>query len=648
MKFVIIGETGSGKTSFLNYLCNLPLMQAEVMKQERGQPGAFDKWEQRSFHVGKSEHGGRSSESQTKDANVYTVKGYDIDITAIDTPGLADTMGMEADEKHLQKMQKVILEQGYINCVVLVVNGRVPKATAQISYVLSRLTAVLPSAIADKIIVVYTRVDIREMLEFDPATIEKVIGRTLPAEQEFVFDNPFACVELLQKSARRTGQPTSAKALKKLKLGFTESNEEFQALLQNMTTFPPVDVKFFQELFEAKASIEREVVTLDNLLKNNAEKQASVTRALQDLSTAKDWKKKMEGFEKSETHEEWVTIPNESGTHDMVCNGCKRTCHKKCRVPMAECPSRFKGCECFSSKTPKTFKVRNADDLAAVKAKVTCRTSNLADVETQALDATDVEVLTIADNCTLCGVDIMGDPAGDDSARYEVWVKDVPFDKRADAVGQNMDNVQIGAEIRMRDWSNLMKGTDARCRTCECKLGLHGHQTFMWKKNTETRSIINENMKRDYDHYQSEEEHKATVLNGLKIELQKLEKEADIHKRKLQHAVDTFKEKSTQTSYVRVLRAQMEYLDFQKEATNSDATIVSDVRDARLKAITDQQRMLRSNLSVLVEVGSERLPRLKTQKCSACNGSGLTNGWFGLGTKQTCSTCHGQRHVTKG
>lgn len=439
-----------------------------------------------------------------------------------------------------------------------------------------------------------------------------------------------------------------------MKLGFTESNEEFQALLQNMTTFPPIDVKFFKELFDAKASIEQEVVTLDNLLKNNAEKQASINRALQDLSSAKEWKKKMEQYETSQTHSEWVTIPNESGKHDMVCNFCKRSCHKNCRVPMAEDPSRFKGCECFSSKTLKTFKIRNANDLAAVKEKVTVQSGNLLDVETQAVESEAVEWLTIAENCTLGGVEIMGNPAGDDSASYEVWVKDVPFAKTADAVGQNMDNVQIGAEIRMRDWSNLMKGTEAKCRTCDCKLGLHGHQTFSWKKQTETRSIINEDMKAKYDKYQSEEQQKATVLNGLKGQLQELEKEADIHRGKLQHAVDVFKEKSTQTSYVRVLRAQMDYLDFQKEATNSDATIMSEVRDARLKAITDQQRMLQSNLSVLDKVGSEpraayvRPPRVKTQKCTACNGSGVTKTWFGLGSQQTCSTCHGQRHVTKG
>merc|ERR1711981_821491 len=102
--------------------------------------------------------------------------------------------------------------------------------------------------------------------------------------------------------------------LKKLKNGFAESLAEFHTLLQHMYSFPPVDVRFFQELFTAKATIEEEVVTLNQVLKQNADKQADIKRAMQDIATAREWKQQMAKYETKTDEEEWVKVPNEDGT----------------------------------------------------------------------------------------------------------------------------------------------------------------------------------------------------------------------------------------------------------------------------------------------------------------------------------------------
>lgn len=222
-----------------------------------------------------------------------------------------------------------------------------------------------------------------------------------------------------------------------------------------------------------------------------------------------------------------------------------------------------------------------------------------------------------------------------------------------------MDSLKIGAKIPMRDWSNLMKGTEAQCGTCGCPMGLHGHQTFTWQKKLEKKPIINSEMKAKYDKYQSEEQQKEVVLSDLRSELQRLEAEAATCKAKLQRAVNTFKEKSTQTSYVRVLRAQIEYLDFQKEVTNGDANIRSDVRDARLTAIAEQQHMLQTNLSVLDNVeksssssektkshAENRTRRVKTRQCDVCHGKGSCSQLMGWRTVQ-CNACNGTGQVAK-
>jgi hypothetical protein len=504
----------------------------------------------------------------------------------------------------------------------------------------------LPKVITDKIVVVYTRVDCKGFLEFDTANIEKVIGRAIPQEHEFCFDNPYACVELLKKNAARTGKPMDPKSLKVLKKKFAHSMDEFEELLSHMRKFPRVDIKYFRELFQAKENIEEEVVTLQKLLKVNAEKQANVTRALQDISTAAEWKKEMAQYEKHEATEDWIKVPNESGTHNMVCNICGQTCHQNCQIPFEEHIKRFKNCECFSSKTDKKLKISTESEKQAVLAKVRTVTGPSADIETKKVSNGNAQWLAVKDNCYLCGVHVMGDPAGDDYGAWEEWIQDITFAHEARTTeGTTMSDVRTGNEIVLRDYSNLMKGSSAECRTCGHELRGHGHQRFSWQKKIGTRAVINHEMKGKYDKYASEEQQKRQVLSILQVEMGRLKSEEDSCKHKLCQAMHTFKEKSTATSYVRVLRTQIEYLDYCKDVVQSDPTINSGTRDTHLASIADQRQMLQSGLDVLgaFEVGSPKnKPHKKTQRCISCKGSGTS--FMGM---RTCGTCKGSGQVAK-
>merc|ERR1712137_595489 len=147
--------------------------------------------------------------------------------------------------------------------------------------------------------------------------------------------------------------------------------------------------------------------------------------------------------------------------------------------------------------------------------------------------------------------------------------------------GVGLEQIQIGKTVVMKDWSNLMLGKEAKCSTCGCMMAFHGHQLFTWKKIIETRSIINEDMKREFDKYKSEEEQNRIALEKFEQQLNELRKVEAECKEKLKRAMHTFKEKSTATSYVRVLQSQVEYLDFVMELVKGDSKIRSDVRDAR-------------------------------------------------------------------
>jgi hypothetical protein len=294
-----------------------------------------------------------------------------------------------------------------------------------------------------------------------------------------------------------------------------------------------------------------------------------------------------------------------------------------------------------------------------VKSKAREKCGSVASIEEQTVEQSDAWWLEISDNCFLCNESVMGNPEQDDYGNYEVWVKDVPFSHKAmTTAGFRMKDVKIGADLPFRDWSNLMKGTEAACHHCGCKMGLHGHQKFTWKQK-KSDPVIDHAKKAKFEQYSSEAEQKESLLASLMKDKQTLEEEAQSTREELQQAVLTFKEKSTQTSYVRVLNTQLDYLHFQAEVTKGDATVRSDVRDARMKAIKDQESLIRSNLSVLDTVeksagpvpkhGSGRKPRVKTQRCPTCSGSGqISKGFLGMTwSSSECTSCRGSGQVTK-
>lgn len=613
------------------------------------------------YHIVDGENSASQNQSQTHKASVYKVQGFGVELVAIDTPGLADTGGMQVDGEHLKNVQQAILSEGFINCVVLVVNGRQSRQTAQISYVLTRLTSVLPKVIADKIVVVYTRVDAKGYLEFDTRNIEAVIGRPIPESHEFCFDNPYACVELLKKNAAKSGRPVDAKTMKVQKNKFADTMESFEELLSHMCTFPRIEVARFKELFDAKDKIEETVRLINEKLKTNAKQQSKVAEAKQDIQTTQDLKHELERQkqEHGDDLKKWEpTKPDPSDNHHMVCDSCKNTCHKVCLIPMEDAMTRFKACECFSSMCRKKVHIRTQDDLDQMLNYAEESHGNVVNVEaTDKIIDKNVNWASFKQNIKLCDVDVMGDPAGHDLDQYEHWIKDVKLTHAAVTdPGVTKADFAIGSTVVVKDWSNLMLGENARCNKCkpgcDARLSSHRHWKCHWEEvptdfalELETKGM----------RFVSEEEEKMELLRKLERQAQALQDEAAQLKNDLKDAIDTFKDTSSAASYQRVLRAQLDFLAVQLEATEADVTLTLAVRDQRKVVIQEQELMLQTELS-LVDAADRAAPKKSPTKidfskpshkskriqvdCGSCKGSG---SWFLM----SCRTCAGTGKVVK-
>ena len=97
-KMLLIGETGSGKTSFLNLICNFRLVQTLGFQAGLEQFHNFNDFAlENTISL--------QMESKANDAKLYNVEFHDLKIGIIDTPGFGDSRGMEEDRRHGRRQE---------------------------------------------------------------------------------------------------------------------------------------------------------------------------------------------------------------------------------------------------------------------------------------------------------------------------------------------------------------------------------------------------------------------------------------------------------------------------------------------------------------------------------------------------------------
>ncbi|CEL62783.1 hypothetical protein RSOLAG1IB_10475 [Rhizoctonia solani AG-1 IB] len=353
LTILLVGETGSGKTSFLSLLLNL-------LKGN----GPFDLTEQ---HDTNTESGLDTTQSQTIGARLYpftTAGGIEFQI--IDTPGLADTRGMDENSKHKERIFSAVKELiTRIDAVMLVINRRNERLSASTSYTLETLATLFPRSIENNIGIIFTNTDLYGGLNFNMNALP--LG--LRAAKSWRLENPLSKYkdylgrmrELTE--AQKKESPQARRLLEDYE-GVVETLDNWFAWLDSQEAVP---TKAIIDLYHKSNEIESRLFDTTLSLENLPRLRKALRDLVGDLEGVERSRTLLAEVRNKEPPKIWHST--ETTNYNTIClaRDCHKNCHTQCNLELGD-PEYLGGwCKVF-----KTLGVPNRLIPLKSDASVTC------------------------------------------------------------------------------------------------------------------------------------------------------------------------------------------------------------------------------------------------------------------------------------
>lgn len=331
---LVIGETGSGKSTFINSMYNY-FRGGSVDNLKVAIPNKH----RRATEVdvgGHNEAGGNGAQSQTLKCKLYSFSRGRDSFTLIDTPGLGDTRGLQQDDQNIDIIAQAAEKAGEISAVIFVVNGTVSKDLFSLRHALGILKASLPNAILNNAILLFTMCNKVTCV----SNAQSFLG--LQSKQSFYMDNSVFASNPAQMDAD---------AEEIIKLQFTLSMKTAANLVAHCSAMAKVSTEQFKNMRDLrhvikahlhKAQIEMaELQKVGEKLEMLSKKHAQFSR---DRETFKN-------FTEREEQEKVELV--DVAYHSTLCSVCNHVCHQQCGLDeiTTKGDNAFVNCAAFGSQS---------------------------------------------------------------------------------------------------------------------------------------------------------------------------------------------------------------------------------------------------------------------------------------------------------
>ncbi|CAE6413852.1 unnamed protein product [Rhizoctonia solani] len=337
LSILLVEETGGGKTAFVSLMLNL--LQGN------------DPFELDEQHCVDSESGLDKSQSQTSKARIYTVTTIEgVKFQIIDTPGLADTRGINENMKNKEKTYRAPQEHvTTVDGIMLVANGRVQRLTVSMSYTLETLATLFPQSIKDNLGIIFTSVEADGLgLAFHKACLPP----HLQDARHWCLDNPLSLYHDALNSIMDQ-KATDKQKSKRTERFIDRYNETVDSLdnwlewLDNREAIPTITLgELYHKSTQIESCLYQTTISLDNL--------SNLRKKLQDIIQKIEYteKKKEEHLDTKRSNQAlkvWEMI--ETSDYNTICiaQDCHSNCHLQCTLALYDPESLGGWCSMFKT-----------------------------------------------------------------------------------------------------------------------------------------------------------------------------------------------------------------------------------------------------------------------------------------------------------
>jgi len=172
LNILILGETGVGKSTFINAFINYLTYDKldEAMKTPQLNwviPCAFatqirnptaNTFTQKKILVGNDddEHAALKGKSATQKANAYAIYVKDQLVRLIDTPGMGDTRGPEQDRENMSDVLSVLRSYDHLHGIIILLKPNQPRLTFMFRFIVQELLGHLHRSAANNMVYAFT------------------------------------------------------------------------------------------------------------------------------------------------------------------------------------------------------------------------------------------------------------------------------------------------------------------------------------------------------------------------------------------------------------------------------------------------------------------------------------------------------------
>ena len=211
-------------------------------------------------------------------------------VRVLDTPGLADTRGIDQDELHKNSIATQIKKHiDSVTAVLILANGTIERITVGTDYALSTLSAIFPKSLADNIAFMFTNVPSPLAWNFSQDTVPRV----LKDAPQFLFDNPISLQKKYLEFKDRPGMKKVEKAgMKKvlekdmrnhLKAGEQKALEMLVQLFDWLDECKPQPTTEIVYLYEMSQEIEAAITDTLAQVDQGGAKKMEIDKLMADL-----------------------------------------------------------------------------------------------------------------------------------------------------------------------------------------------------------------------------------------------------------------------------------------------------------------------------------------------------------------------------